>query len=281
MGSGDTRPVKVLIADSAKLVRLLLVELLHDCPFPVSVTEVSDGTDACRLLLSGNFDFAFLEAVMPGIDGLSALELSHRMQSQPFTVIFSTVLDDSKRLKARRFGAYECLKKPFTTKQIFQLLRSYQSIKSPHRALVVDDSDTIRTIVDKLLQKSFFNVDIEQASDGQSAIDVCKDRPFDVVFLDVVMPGLSGLDVLRDLRRQNINTNIILMTANKDFVLTDEIKSLGTDIVLRKPFTHFEVNASLHAVWDIDLPDLSTTAAKPPPKAEAVRPPKTEDVHYI
>lgn len=281
MGSGDARPVKVLIADSAKLVRLLLVELLHDCPFPVSVTEVSDGTDACRLLLSGNFDIAFLEAVMPGIDGLSALELSHRMQSQPFTIIFSTVLDDSKRLKARRFGAYECLKKPFTTKQIFKLLRSYQSIKSPYRALVVDDSDTIRTIVDKLLQKSFFNVDIEEASDGQSAIDVCKDRPFDIVFLDVVMPGLSGLEVLRELRRQNNETNIILMTAQKDFVLTDEIKSLGTNIVLRKPFTHFEVNASLHTVWGIDQPDLGAPPAKPPPKAEAVHPLKTEDVHYV
>lgn len=281
MGSGDARPVKVLIADSAKLVRLLLLELLHDCPFPVSVTEVSDGTDACRLLLSGNFDIAFLEAVMPGIDGLAALELSHRMQSQPFTAIFSTVLDDSKRLKARRFGAYECLKKPFTTKQIFKLLRSYQSIKSPHRALVVDDSDTIRTIVDKLLQKSFFNVDIEEAGDGQSAIDVCRDRPFDIVFLDVVMPGLSGLDVLRELRRQNIDTNVILMTAQKDFVLTDEIKSLGTEIVLRKPFTHFEVNASLHAVWGIDQPDLGATPAKPRREAKAVHPLKTEDVHYI
>lgn len=281
MGSGDARPVKVLIADSAKLVRLLLVELLHDCPFPVSVTEVSDGTDACRQLLSGRFDMAFLEAVMPGIDGLSALELSHRMQSQPFTVIFSTVLDDSKRRKARRFGAYECLKKPFTTKQIFQLLRSYQSIKSPRRALVVDDSDTIRTIVDKLLQKSFFNVDIEEASDGQSAIDVCKDRPFDIVFLDVVMPGLSGLDVLRDLRRQDIKTDVILMTAQKDFVITDEIRSLGTNIVLRKPFTHFDINASLHSVWGIDQTEIAALPTPPPSKAETVQPLKNEDVHYI
>ncbi len=281
MGSGDARPVKVLIADSAKLVRLLLVELLHDCPFPVSVTEVSDGTDACRLLLSGRFDIAFLEAVMPGIDGMSALELSHRMQSQPFTVIFSAVLDDSKRQKARRFGAYECLKKPFTTKQIFQLLRGYQSIKSPRRALVVDDSDTIRTIVDKLLQKSVFNVDIEEASDGQSAIDVCKDRPFDIVFLDVVMPGLSGLDVLRDLRRQDIKTNVILMTAQKDFVVTDEIKSLGTNIVLRKPFTHFDVNASLHSVWEIDPPELAALPTPPPSKPKTVHPPTNEDVHYI
>jgi CheY-like chemotaxis protein len=257
MSGGDSRPLKVLVADDAKLVRLLIIDLLKDSPFQVSITESSDGTDACRQLLSGDFDIAFLDVIMPGIDGLSALELSHRQNSQTFIVIISSESDEQKLQRARRFRAYEYLKKPFTTKQIIQILNNYQRIRNPYRVLVVDDSGAVRKIVGRMLQKSFFNFYIEEASDGQATLDVCNDRVFDIIFLDIVMPGLSGVDVLRNIREYNSETKIILMTADENFKLTDDIKGLNAVTVLHKPFSQFDVDKNLHDIFGIENPRLN------------------------
>ena len=257
MDGGQASPLKILVADDAKLVRLLIIDLLNESPHPVAITEASDGTDACRQLLSGDFDIAFINVTMPGIDGLSALELAHRMNSKTFVIIISNELDEANLKKARRFRAYEFLKKPFTAKQVVQLLENCVRVRAPHRILVVDDSATVRRIIGKILDKSFFTVDIEEAGDGQSTIDVCLDRPFDMIFLDVKMPGVSGVDALRQIRAANNDTKIALMTSMKDFELSDDIKALNVETLLRKPFGPVEVDKMLHESFGIAQPGLN------------------------
>ncbi len=257
MDDGDSRPMKILVADDAKLVRLLIIDLLKGCPFPVSVTEAGDGTDACRQLLSGEFDIAFVDVIMPGIDGLSALELSHRLNSQTFVIIISNELTESKLQTARRFRAYEFLKKPFTEKQIIQLMESYQQTLNSRRALIVDGSATVRKIVEKILKRSFFNIDIEEAGDGQSAIEVCKDRNFDLVLIDMKILRNSGIDTLRLIKDANSDVKILLMTEEKNFKISDEIKNMNVETILYKPFSPFVVDKKLHDVFGINQPSLN------------------------
>lgn len=262
MGGDDARPIKVLVADKAKLVRLFIIDLLNEGPFPVDATESNDGTDACRQLLSGNFDLAFLDVEMPGIDGLSALELLHRMKSDTVVIICSSASDPEKLIKARRFGAYEFLQKPFTMKRFDGLLRAFQQVRAPHRALIVDDSGVVRGIVQKLLTRSLFNVSAEEAGDGRLAIEVCKDRPFDFVLLDVVMPEVSGIDVLREIRAAGVATKVILMTADREFAMTEQIKALDVATTLFKPFTQHEIDKTLHDIFRIKPPLLSSLPTK-------------------
>lgn len=257
MDGGGSSPLKVLVADDAKLVRLLIIDLLQCGPCPVSVTKANNGTDACRHLLSGEFDIAFIDVGMPGIDGLAALELAHRMNSQTFVIIISTEVDETKLKTARRFRAYEFLKKPFTAGQVTRLLENYQRIRNNHRVLVVDDSATVRRIVEKILKKSFFKIDIEDVGDGQSTIDVCGDRKFDIVLLDVNMPGMSGIEALRQIRKNNNATKVILMTAQKDFELTDDVKHLEIETVLYKPFSTIDIDKCLHESFGIEQPRLN------------------------
>ena len=256
MPDPGSQPLNVLVADEAKLVRLLIVDLLNDAPIPVAITEADHGTDACRQLLGGNFDIAILNDDMPGIDGLSALELAHRTIADTFVIVLSTAPDEQKSARARKFHAYELLKKPFTTARFNQIIDNYRRLRRPIRALIVDDSPIVRKIVKKLCARSVFNIAHEEADSGEAAIEVCADRDFDVMFLDVVMPGLSGPETLRRLRESGSPIKVVLMTADQDFQMSERLERLNPETVLRKPFTHHDIDACLHHAFGVEMPSL-------------------------
>lgn len=114
------------------------------------------------------------------------------------------------------------------------------------KILVVDDEPSLVTLLSYNLEKNGFEV--ITATDGNQAIErVVVDKP-DLVLLDVMLPGKSGTDVLRELRQEKNNVPIILVTAVDDEV--DKILGLeiGADDYVTKPFSPREVIARLRAV---------------------------------
>ena len=81
------------------------------------------------------------------------------------------------------------------------------------RALLVDDDRRLTALVVEFLQAN--GVLVTHAPDGESALDVLRRETFDVVLLDIMMPGLDGLEVLRRLRRDD-ETPVIMLTAKGD-----------------------------------------------------------------
>lgn len=103
------------------------------------------------------------------------------------------------------------------------------------RVLVVDDEPLVRLSLKRALQKGGHTV--EEAEDGQSGLD--KWRMFDpeLVFLDVLMPRLSGPDLLRTLAKNGKgNAKVVLMSAFTGEYDLEKAKSLGADLFISKPF---------------------------------------------
>lgn len=71
------------------------------------------------------------------------------------------------------------------------------------RALVVEDDATTRTLLEGLLES--INCDVDIAADGEEALDRLQSRHYDVVLLDIVLPKMSGIDVMESLRRDHPN----------------------------------------------------------------------------
>ncbi len=113
------------------------------------------------------------------------------------------------------------------------------------RALLVDDDRRLTALVVEFLQAN--GVLVTHAPDGETALDVLRRETFDVVLLDVMMPGLDGLEVLRRMRR-NDDTPVIMLTAKGDD--TDRVVGLelGADDYLPKPFNPRELLARVRAV---------------------------------
>jgi DNA-binding response OmpR family regulator len=117
-------------------------------------------------------------------------------------------------------------------------------VRAP-RVLVVDDEATIRDIVRRYLTAEGFEV--AEATGGDDALRQFEDRRPDVVVLDVMMPGVDGLEVLRRLRATS-EVYVILLTAKAEEVDKLVGLSVGADDYLTKPFSPRELVARVRAV---------------------------------
>ena len=113
--------------------------------------------------------------------------------------------------------------------------------------LVVDDDEANRDILSRRLTRNGHDVSV--AEDGTRAIGLVRERPFDLVLLDVVMPGLSGLDVLQELRQTHPATElpVIMVTAKNESGDIVEALRLGANDYVSKPLDFPVVLARIQA----------------------------------
>lgn len=127
------------------------------------------------------------------------------------------------------------------------------------RILVVDDESTIRTLIEYNLTQEGFTVDT--AEDGDEALTKAEHAEYDLILLDLMLPGKDGLAVTKTLRQEKNATPIIMLTA-KDSE-TDKIVGLelGADDYVTKPFSVKELLARIHAVLRrVEVPDQAVAA---------------------
>lgn len=116
------------------------------------------------------------------------------------------------------------------------------------RILVVDDSATIRAMLGKLLSQDGYEV--IKAADAESAIETAHADPPDLIFLDIVLPGMSGFAALRALRRDSstCTTPIVMMSGNPQATEQFYVQRFGADGFIKKPFGRAEVFHSIRSL---------------------------------
>jgi len=99
--------------------------------------------------------------------------------------------------------------------------------------LVVDDEPQIRDLLKRFLTLRGYKVRV--ASDGQQALTMVEQEAPQLIVLDVYMPGINGVEVLRQLRRRKFTGGVILLTGSQDDKLLQEALDLGSVDVMGKP----------------------------------------------
>lgn len=114
------------------------------------------------------------------------------------------------------------------------------------RILVVEDEHRIANNIKKGLEQERFAVDI--AYNGTDGYDLASTEDYDVIVLDLMLPGIDGLTICRKLRERNIHTPILVLTAKSQ--IRDKIEGLntGADDYLTKPFSFAEFIARIRAL---------------------------------
>lgn len=114
------------------------------------------------------------------------------------------------------------------------------------RVLLVEDEPSVSLTVSDLLAEEGY--DVETAADGPTGLKRAAGEAFDVVILDIMLPGMNGLDVCRELRRQGKDVAVLMLTARGQ--LADKVVGLklGADDYLVKPFEPQELVARLEAL---------------------------------
>lgn len=258
-GSRDVGPPKkVLIADDSAVVHRIFLDALRDVAFPITLLHALDGEKCLRILEKVPVDLAFIDIEMPHINGVEALYAARNRGSRTFVTLISGQADERCIEAARELGVYELLLKPFDASHVLSVLATYRRLITPLQALVVDDSLTVRRVIRKVLAHSLFRMEIDEIADGSTAIERCRARPADVVFLDYNMPRLNGSDAMETILRDNPATKVVMISGERNSDREREWMQRGAAAFLPKPFSASDVDLLLHRLNGLQPPRLKT-----------------------
>lgn len=113
------------------------------------------------------------------------------------------------------------------------------------KILLVEDQKDLREILEKRLKKEY---SVDSCEDGEEALDFLSVYSYDIVLLDIMLPKLDGMEVLRRMRQRGIDTPVLLLTAKND--IKDRVLGLdsGADDYLVKPFSYEELLARIRVL---------------------------------
>jgi DNA-binding response OmpR family regulator len=114
------------------------------------------------------------------------------------------------------------------------------------RVLYVDDEDALRELVKNQLEGEGFHV--ETADDGDTGISVLGKHAFDVVLLDIRMPRVNGIEVLKHIREKKMPSRVIILTAVDDLSVAIEAVKNGANDYITKPYDLGALVASIQRV---------------------------------
>ncbi|MEI7697864.1 MAG: response regulator [Actinomycetes bacterium] len=123
------------------------------------------------------------------------------------------------------------------------------------RILVIDDNADIRNLIQFIFEKA--GISVSQGSDGENGLAQLKSEKPDLVLLDSMMPGISGLDVLKTIREDsdpNLNqVPVVMLTANS---ATEDMKTafeLGASSYIVKPFKNNQIVAEIDSILQLKV----------------------------
>lgn len=116
------------------------------------------------------------------------------------------------------------------------------------KVLIVDDEERFRQTLKKLLSAN--GLDANAVGSGQEAIEELSGRPYDVVLLDVKMPGMNGIEALAELKKINRDVEVIMLTGHASVDIAVEIMKLGGYEYLLKPCPMDELLAKIESAYE-------------------------------
>jgi len=196
---------KALIIDDTKNIRLLLAKCLELDGWEVA--SARDGKEGLDMIYSQQYDLIFLDIKLPEISGT---EILRRMRSSGIQVPVIVIT------------AYPTIKN--AVEGVMQ-----------KKALIIDDTKNIRLLLAKCLELDGWEV--SSARDGKEGLDMIYGQQYDLIFLDIKLPEISGTEILRRIRSSGILVPVIVITAYPTIKNAVDCTRLGVVSYLQKPFT--------------------------------------------
>lgn len=116
------------------------------------------------------------------------------------------------------------------------------------KILVVDDSIFTQTIISNLLKKFSPSIDISTASDGIEGFEKYKTIMPDYVFVDLLMPKLNGIELIKKIKNYNRSANIFVITADIQKSIRQEIEALNVKAFISKPINEEKIKYILDLI---------------------------------
>jgi signal transduction histidine kinase/DNA-binding response OmpR family regulator len=215
----------ILVVDDDASVRQLIARHLEQEGW--KTVQASNAADALQLARESRPMLITLDIMMPEASGWWVLEkLKEDPQTAGIPVLVVTIVEDQRLVFA--LGASDYLGKPYDRSALIAKIHRLLPQLDGKRVLVVDDDPDARAMLAKILKEE--RAEVVAAASGDEAMSVIAQAPPDLVLLDLMMPGMSGFEMVARLRAQPVGANIPVMIVSAKELTAEDVLTLNGHI---------------------------------------------------
>ncbi len=221
--------MNILVVDDQASMRLTLKGILSKKGYEVFVA--GDGLQALEEIKKRDYSLVIMDIKMPGLNGVDAyIKIKEINPRVPVIMMTAFALEDEIR-RAINEGAYAVLYKPFDMERIFEVIG--ECIENKTLVLLVDDSVDDRASFKAILERKGYKV--LETSSGEECLQRVKERKFQVILLDMQLPGINGLDTLQEIKKVRPDLPVIMVTGHSETQMVENAMTRGSFAYLAKP----------------------------------------------
>jgi two-component system response regulator HydG len=236
----------ILIADdNQSLCRTMSLTLKRK---GYGVTVAKDGAEALERVRERPFDMIFMDVKMPLMDGVETYKRIKEIRPEAVVMMMTAYAVEELVQEALKEGAYGVVYKPVDIDKVVSLIEEGRASNHGALILVVDDDSGTCTTLRNILVKRSYRVGVAQS--GEEAINMARQRAYDIIFIDVKLPTINGLETYLRLKEVNPEAVAVMMTGYREEVadLVDRALSHSAYTCLHKPL---DMSETLRLVEDI------------------------------
>jgi DNA-binding NtrC family response regulator len=206
-----------------------------------AVTTADNGPGAISIVEKSPFDIVFMDIKMPIMNGVETYKEIKKIRPGTKVIMMTAYAVEDLVQEALQEGAYAIIYKPLDIEKMLELVKKANEAKQGGLILVVDDDPGTCTTLKNILVKKGYNVGI--AYTGEEAITMVQKKTFDILFIDMKLPTLNGLETYLAIKKICPETVAVFMTAYRREVadLVEEAINNNAYTCLYKPLDMSEV----------------------------------------
>ena len=222
--------LRLLIVDDERDTCCNLSDIFTDVGYRVETA--SDACSALHKMRDMRFEFAVLDLIMPGMDGVSLYREMKRLSPEIVAVLSTAYPGDPQARESQAAGIWRIVPKPVDVALLLELID--EALKQPLVLVVDDDSEQCANLCD-LLRDEGFRVAI--AHDTRTAIDRFRETTFEVILIDMQLPDGDGADVFNSIPQLQPCARTILITGYRaeTAATVESLMKGGVDAICYKP----------------------------------------------
>lgn len=215
----------------------------------LEVDVAPNGVTALELVDAKQYDVIVLDVKMPDIDGIEVFRIIRRKYPNLPVILLTGHSSADDAFQTSKDGIADYLSKPIDmddmAARIGEVVLKFKQRESedheppppdssvPVRVILIDDEVRFLDSMKRVLERR--NLDVDTAESGEQGLTLLKEKLVDVVVLDIKMPGLGGLEVLRRIKTYYPSVQVIMLTGHPSYVTAMEAIKQGAHEYLEKP----------------------------------------------
>jgi two-component system response regulator HydG len=221
----------ILLVDDDVGILDTLYDILTDLGYHVEVAN--SGIQGIEKVIAVPYDLILMDIKMPSMNGVTTYKAMKKLRPDAAVIMMTAYSVESLIAEALNEGAYGIMYKPIDIAKVVEFIK--RITESALILIVDDDLSTCVTMVDVLQDKGYSTIKV---SNGNEAINLVKERGFDIIFIDVKMPIMNGLEVYLAIKKIKPNIKVIMMTGYRCEVqdLVNQAMTNSAYACIYKPF---------------------------------------------